>query len=202
MHERSHARVCVCFVTVAVFVYLGVCVCVCADVPWVMRCRESLSVLRLVSWFHQSVVIPPDIRSIKLILKEQKQQGLLFGLLFVQTVCVCERLCACKTVTVHEAHTCVSMWTWMCHVYLFMCVYIQLRVCVCALRCHQYTQGQVHSMLRDSKSREGAYKWPPELTTVMNYGRALSQDTTPTSKNMTAACEAKCNRHISQWKLK
>ncbi len=172
-----------------------------------MQCNVSLSVLHLVSWFHQSVVIPPDIRSIKLILKEQKQQGLLFRLLFcANCLCVCERMCACKTVTVHEAHTRVSVWTWMCHVYLFMCVCIYncvcVCVCVCALRCHQYTQGQVHSMLRDSKSREGAYKWPPELTIVMNYGRALSRDTTPTSKNMTAACEAKCNRHISQWKLK
>lgn len=69
---------------------------------------------------------------------------------------------------------------------------------VCALRCHRYTQGQVHSMLRDSKSKEGVHKWPPDLMIVMNYGRTLSQDATPTSKNMTAACEAKFNRHISQ----
>lgn len=94
----------------------------------------------------------------------------------------------------------------MCHVDLFMCECIYnfylfvLREClhVCALRCHQYTQDQVHSMLRDSKSREGAYKWPPELKIFMNYGRALSRDITPTSKNMTAVCEAKCIRHISQ----
>jgi len=68
--ESVFLSACVCFVTVAVFVCVSVCVCVC--IPWVMQYRVSLSVLHLVSWFHQSVVIPPDIRSIKLILKEQK----------------------------------------------------------------------------------------------------------------------------------
>lgn len=52
------------------------------------------------------------------------------------------------------------------------------------------------SMFRDSKRREGAYKWPPELTIVMNYGHAFSLDTTPTSKNMTAVCKAECIKHI------
>lgn len=84
-------------------------VCVCADVPWVMQFKVSLCVLYLVSWFHQSVIIPADIRSITLLLKEQKELRSLFGLLLVQTVCVCMcvSVCTCETVTVHEAHTCV-----------------------------------------------------------------------------------------------
>lgn len=171
-----------------------------------MQCRVSLSVLHLVSWFHQSVVISPDIRSIKLILREQKKQGWLLEILFVQTVCVC--LCVHVQLWLCMKHTPVfsrvdlnvpRVPVYVC-IYSFFFFFTCLYFCVCTLRCHQYTQGQVHSMLRDSKSREGAYKWPPELTTVMNYGRALSRDTTPTSKNMTAVCEAKCNRHISQWK--
>lgn len=81
----------VCFVTLAAFVYVHVCVCVCVrqqmSSGW-MHCCVSLSVLYLVSWFHQSAVIPSDIRSIKLILKEQKKQEMWFGFC-LRTPCTC-----------------------------------------------------------------------------------------------------------------
>lgn len=122
--------------------------------------------------------------------------------------CLCKlHMCSCaQAITVHEAQTCVTVWNLNVPcVPVYDCVFTTFfkeRVCECALRCHQYSRGWVCSMLRNSKSREGAHKRPPELTIVMNYGRALSLDTTTTSKNMAAVCKAMCNKHKRSWKLK
>lgn len=196
-----------CFVTLAAFVYVHVCVCKTADVLWVdaLLCVPFCAVFSILV---PSVSCNTFRHSIHQIDSEgaEKTRNVVW-LLFAYTVYVFVTMCV-PTVNVHEAHTCVFVCTWIQRIHVCMCVYIQLLpVCVkcayaCTLRCHQYTQGQVHSVLKDSKTKEGAHKWPPELMIVMNYGRALSQDATPTSKNKTTACEAKFNRHTSQWKLK
>lgn len=106
-----------------------------------MQCRVSLSVLHLVSWFHQSVVISPDIRSIKLILREQKKQGWLLEILFVQTVCVC--LCVHVQLWLCMKHTpvfsrvdlnvprvpvyvCIYSFFFFFHLFVFLCVHLEM----------------------------------------------------------------------------
>lgn len=116
------ASVCVCFVTLAAFVYVRVCVCVRQQMSsgW-MHCCVSLSVLYLVSWFHQSAVIPSDIRAIKLILKEQKKQEMWFGFCLC-TPCTCLWGCACQ------------LWMYMRHTPVFLCATeysVYMSVCVC-----------------------------------------------------------------------
>lgn len=62
--------------------------------------------------------------------------------------------------------------------------------------------GQSASYVKRQEEQVESVQVASRADDIMNYGRALSQDTTPTSKNMTAARKAKFNRQRSQWKLK
>jgi len=92
----------------------------------------------------------------------------------------------------------IYIYTYNFDLFCIVCVRVCVCVCVSALRCHQYTRGQVAFYVERQQEQGGSVQVASRADNIMNYGRASSWDATPTSRNMTAAREAEFNGPRSQ----